>query len=135
MVVNAKYNANTEAIFKNLSLQQLEDIFPLNMLKFYYKYKHGILPSYFNSFDLVSRRNIHSHNTRNNHTLCSQITKTNFARKCIRHALPHVINNMSSLVIDKLFSHSYKGFIDYAKFFMLQKYSFDCSIVNCYVCG
>ena len=36
---------------------------------------------------------------------------------------------------DKLFTHSFCGFVNYAKFNLLQHYKTDCTIANCYVLG
>ena len=42
----SKYNAHTEPIFKNLRLLKVNDILKQQELKFYYKFKHGLLPKY-----------------------------------------------------------------------------------------
>ena len=43
----SKYNAHCMPLFKKLKLLRIQDIYKLNMLKFYYKYKKSILPNYF----------------------------------------------------------------------------------------
>ena len=42
-----KYNAHTELLLKALDKRKMEDTLKRNALKFYYKYTHGTLPSYF----------------------------------------------------------------------------------------
>ncbi len=42
----SKYNAQTEPIFKILSLLKINDILKLWELKFHYKYKNNLLPRY-----------------------------------------------------------------------------------------
>ena len=44
---NSKYNSHTEPLFKKNNLLKLSDIYYLNALKFYFKYKRDMLPSYF----------------------------------------------------------------------------------------
>ena len=135
LIVNAKYNSHTEPIFKFLNLLKLSDIFKLNVFKFYYKYKQGTLPLYFQSYDITSRHTIHTYNTRHNHKLVCRHTRTHFARKCLRHSLPSIINSASNSIIEKLSTHSYRGFVDYVKHTILGEYSYECSLSNCYVCG
>ncbi len=43
----SKYNAHSGPLFKHLNLLQIEDIWRLNELKFYYKYENRLLPDYF----------------------------------------------------------------------------------------
>ena len=68
IIAISRYNAHTEPIFKMLKLLKLRDIFNANIIKFYYKLKHGCLPSYFNSFRLTSQDQIHTYGTRHNYT-------------------------------------------------------------------
>ena len=42
----SKYNSHTDPLFKNLNLLKLKDLFELNVLKLYYKYRKNILPFY-----------------------------------------------------------------------------------------
>ncbi len=42
----SKYNAHTDAIFKQLYLLKVSDIFKLQKLKFYYKLRNRQLPHY-----------------------------------------------------------------------------------------
>ena len=63
------------------------------------------------------------------------VAKHTFARKCIRYSLPNLINETSSDVIDKVFTHSVNGFKLYVKKCIIQKYSDTCHIVNCYICN
>ena len=46
-ITSSKYNAHTEPLFLKLKLLKIEDIYKLSMLKFYYKYQHELLPSFF----------------------------------------------------------------------------------------
>ena len=83
IIACSRYNAHTEPIFKMLTFLKLRDIFNANIIKFYYKLKHGCLPSYFNSFRLTSQDQIHTlwysaqlHNSckRNKNTICTKLS-------------------------------------------------------------
>ena len=63
IIANSKYNAHTEPLFKSLELLNIKKLFDLNCLKFVYRFKHHILPSYFLSFDCIPRSDIHEHDT------------------------------------------------------------------------
>ena len=118
-----------------LNLLKIEDLFRLNLLKLFYKYKHNNLPSYFHKFNFRQRSNVHSYITRYNYKLHEIQTNTKYARKCIRHAIPEIVNNTPGLILDKINSHSFDGFSTYVKYFFLATYSFECTIYDCYVCS
>ena len=42
-----KYNAHIEPLFKHLNLLKVNNIFALEILKLYFRFKHGALPQYF----------------------------------------------------------------------------------------
>ena len=46
----AKYNAHSEPLLKKSGLLALKDIFDFQCCKFYYKFKHSLLPDYFTNF-------------------------------------------------------------------------------------
>ncbi len=68
-ITSSKYNAHTEPIFKELNLLKVEDIFELQVLKFYFKFKNGSLPHCLQSLPLQHNQDIHNHNT---HTIKSE---------------------------------------------------------------
>ena len=45
-----------------------------------------------------------------------------------------ILNNTNTHIIDKIYTHSLAGFINYVKIYLLNKYSYQCTIPNCYVC-
>ena len=69
VITNSKYNAHTEPLFKTLKTLKVTDIFKLNVLKFYYKYKKNELPHFLQTFELITRADIHKYNTRNRFSL------------------------------------------------------------------
>ena len=134
IIACSRYNAHTEPIFKMLKLLKLRDIFNANIIKFYYKLKHGCLPSYFNSFRLTSQDQIHTYGTRHNYIIPANVTRTQFAQNCLRNKLPMVINSSDPNIIQKIDTHSYKGLSWYLKTITTRNYSFVCNIENCYTC-
>ena len=58
--------------------------------------------------------------------------KHEFAKKCLRHNLPLLLNNLPEKVKQKLMSHSNQGFVNYVKLYFLQSY--EDTRQNCYVC-
>ena len=59
---HTKYNARTDPLFKHTEIPKVANTLDLNVLKFYYKYIHGKLPSYFYSFNSVTEGSQHSYN-------------------------------------------------------------------------
>ena len=158
-VVKAKYNAHTEPIFKNLKILKWADIFRTSCLKLYYKFHNNSLPDYFSNFPFKSiaatnNENIPSRPRRirvaparygdsqtelpnlNPVIQIMPTVKLN-SRKCIRHFIPKLINDLyiPEIAREKVNTHSYKGFITYVKNNIIQNYCADCQITNCHVCN
>ena len=51
-----------------------------------------------------------------------------------KYNLPNTINNTSQSVKDKLYTHSLQGFINYAKYHIIQNYKNMGTIINCDTC-
>ena len=60
--------------------------------------------------------------------------KHDFAKKCLRHSLPQLLNNTSENVKEKFYTHSIGGFSGYLKNILIETYTDTCNIVNCYIC-
>ena len=105
----SKYNAHTDPIFKKLKLLKIQDIFNVQNLKIYYKYKIAKLPQYFMTMFTINA-DIHPFGTRQSSHLHHGITRTTTARKCIGYLLPILIDNTSQDIIDKVGTHSIEGF-------------------------
>ena len=90
IISGARYNSHTEPLFKRLQLLKVNDLFHLNLLKFYYKFQHQTLPPYFHSFSILSQSEIHLHDTRNKHLVSTNITRTITAQSTVRNMLPSI---------------------------------------------
>ena len=84
----SKYNAHTDPLFKGLNLLKLEDIYKLQVLKFYHKYINGQLPEYFNELDFRLSSQIHNHNTRRSNEFFIERTNHQSTDKCIGYTTP-----------------------------------------------
>ena len=98
------------------------------------------LPPYYNSVTANSRSELHDYNTRNKHRIHVNPTSHKFAENCIRNQIPIILNETPPIVLQKVYTHSYKGFVNYAKNFILQLYQTECqknlfllSINICYI--
>ena len=134
-ITRSKYNSHTEPLFKKLSILKLPDLLLLNSLKFYFKYLNAKLPIYFLQYDIVHRYQSHDHNTRN----CRQFTvgtaRLEITKRCIRYHIPNVLNSFPELVLIKATTHSYNGFVHYARNHIINCYIMNCQINNCYICN
>ena len=90
---------------------------------------------YFNSIIVNSRSELHDYNTRNKDRIHINPTSHKYAENCIRNQIPIILNEMPSIVLQEVYTHSYKGFVNYAKNFILQLYQTECQIDNCFVCN
>ena len=129
----SKYNAHTDPIFKKLKLLKIQDIFNVQNLKIYYKYKIAKLPQYFMTMFTINA-DIHPYGTRQSSHLHHGITRTTKVRKCIRYLLPILIDNTSQDILDKVGTHSIEGFSFYVKTRTIEDYASICHIRNCYIC-
>ena len=84
IVTLSKYNADTDPLFKLNKLLKIDDIFKIQCLKLYYKYRKAILPKYL--FDMFTENcDVHNHNTRQTSHLHHGVTRTVSARNCVRY--------------------------------------------------
>ena len=56
LITNSNYSAHTTPLFIELGLLKVQDMFKLNLLKFYDKLFYGLLPSYFQTYREVIER-------------------------------------------------------------------------------
>ena len=63
IMTNCKYNSHTEPLFKELKLLKISDVFKIQFMNFWYKFKNKTLPSFFKSFFKYNHE-IHEKNTR-----------------------------------------------------------------------
>ena len=138
-VVNfSPYISHSEPIFKNLKLLNMDDLFTLKKFKFLHKLAHNTLPTYFNSYRQFFIKKTTAYNLRN-HALPLPRVNHVFAEKSLVYELVKLHNDTTydSLIFRKIEenSHSLLGFSKYVTKSLLEKYSVECIIGNCYVCN
>ncbi len=89
----SKYNAHTDALFKQLTLLKANDILKLQELKFYYKYKNNKLSHYLQTLPFHANTKTHDHDTRIKHHIHHPRGKHVFAKNCARFDIPRIVNN------------------------------------------
>ena len=119
----SKYNTHTNPLFKSLNILKIFDTFQLYQLKFFHKFLNGKLPTYFQSMPFIFNENFHGINTRQSYKMRTHRVSHSFAEKCVRYNLPKLVNVTSSVVFEKLFTHSLDGFANYFKRFFYFKLS------------
>ena len=48
---------------------------------------------------------------------------------------PKIIKKSSSNILDKIYTHSLKGYISYIKNNIIDSYPDECTLSNCYICN
>ena len=125
---------HSNPIFKKLQILEIDDIHYLQQIKFYYKYSNNFLPNYFTNFNFATNVTVHNYSTRGCHQIRKILVKHDFSRKCIRYSLPILINTTPIIILNKITSHSIKGFTTYIKRSCIEKYTILCQLTNCYTC-
>ena len=102
------------------AMQSVRIVTSIFQLKFHFKLTNHLRLQYFYSFDLKTNHDIHLHNTGQRHNLHITRVKHEFVNRCIRYQLPSQINITPSIITDKLNTHSFSGFSNYAKTYLFQ---------------
>ena len=114
IITCSKYNSHTDPLFRKLNLLKAKDLFELNVLKLFYKYKKSILPFYI-SHTFSDFKNLHGYNLRTTYILKYVGSNMPSGDKCIRHHLPVLINYLKADILNKIDTHSLYGFVFYIK--------------------
>ena len=77
----------------------------------------------------------HCYNTRNYDPLKNFTPKHEFYRISTRYQMLDLVKKSVSSLLDKIKTHSIKGFTLYFKHLTFNSYSLHCNIVNCYSCN
>ena len=133
-ITSSKYNAHTDPLFIRLKLLKIHDIYKLSLLKFYFKYKKGSLPNFFTGmFDSIYPK--HTYATRRSGQPVPATCMTIAAKNSVRFSLPDEISITPKIILDKLSTHSFYGFTNYAKTYFISQYNPSCTLENCYICN
>ena len=133
-MTNSGYNAHTEPLFKQLYLLKVKDIFDVQCMKFWYKFVNKKLPNYFRDMFKYNHE-VHDIGTRSHDQLHLYPTRTSSARNVLRHHIPELLNTFPQNLIDKIKTHSLYSISHHIKCYLIDLYSYDCSIIDCYICN
>ena len=134
IIINAKYNAHTEPIFKRLKLLKLEHLCSLQELKFCFKLENGILPAYFKNGLFIRNESIHEHFTRAGNDYRIPRMKHEFAKHSIKYVITQAFNECPISLKNKFRTLTLRDFTKEVKIQILEKYSYDCRIRHCPIC-
>ena len=119
-------------LIKNLKIMKITDLFVLNELKFLYKLENEMLPEKVAS--LFQKASTSRYNLRRQNKYIVPRVKHKFAEKCLRVSIPLLAQTISAVILDKMYTHSFKGFLKYVKLYYMRNYAHTCNIPNCYIC-
>ena len=154
-ITNAKYNAHTTRLFAVTDKLKLDDLFKLNCIKLYYKFKNNSIPPYFETLPFKDINDILRARPRRdltatlrysdsqeqlpilNPTIQIERTEKKLTRNCVRHFVPKLVNEnyLPNFVMRKIYTHSQNGFYTYAKNHIVEGYDHQCTVVHCYICN
>ena len=134
IMTNSRYNAHTEPLFKQLYLLKVKDIFDVQCMQFWYKFVNKKLPNYFRDMFKYNHE-VHDIGTRSHDQLHLYPTRTSGARSVLRHHIPELLNTFPKYLIDKIKTHSLYSISHHIKCYLVEIYSYDCSIIDCYICN
>ena len=134
IMTNSKYNSHTEPLFKELKLLKISDIFKIQCMKFWYKFKNKTLPSFFKSFFKYNHE-MHDKNTRNRNSLHLFPTLTEGAKNVLRHHVPELLEEFPEDLLKRVHAHSIANFDACLKDLIINSYKSEYSIACCYICN
>jgi len=134
MSVGENYIAHSEPICKTLKLLKVTDMFRHAVLKFYYKLINNTLPSCFESMKPVLPRICNYHEIRKPIFHLPYIRHC-FAEQLLQYQLIKILNDTPLLITSKVHTHSFHGFKLFIKNLVIDSYSDECNILDCYVCN
>ena len=88
------FDAHTDTLFKNLKILNFENSCKLQVGKFMYQYKSGLLPYSFNNMFLATRQ-VHSYGTRSSELFYLPQCRTNIRKFSISFQGPKFFNSLS----------------------------------------
>ena len=140
IISKAHFLAHTEPLFKNENILKIADLYKLNCMKIYFKFKNNSLPTKIQTLFTETRYNIHRYPTshirqQNNLILIEKPALSENGKNLLSYNLPKIVNSLPSIITDKAQTHSFDSYKKYIKNHFIKAYSSaECSVVNCYSC-
>ena len=128
------YISHSTPIFKNLKILKLEDLYTIQLYKFYYKNTNNLLPSYFNSFTPYYNNENHNHDLRYR-ILRLPMTRHEYFVQCTKYQLLRLIRETPQLDLNRCTQLNIVQFSAYFKYSIINNYNPVCNLKHCHVCG
>ena len=120
-------------MFIKYNVLKVKDILEHNHLKLIFKLVHRLLPDYCYHFVSANGFDVHTHNTHHRHNIRTLKIKHEFRKKCLRFSIVNTFILSPSIILDKIYTHSFAGLCQYVKKYYLSTYASTCIIKNCFV--
>ena len=78
---------------------------------------------------------LHDIVTRSHDRLHLYPTRTSRARNVLRRHIPELLNKYPEYLMDRIKTHSLHSISYHIKCYLIDLYSYDCSIIDCYICN
>ena len=127
-IINTKYNAHTDPIFKELGLLNVQDSRQLFEVKFFHKLKANLLPHYFANF-VSTNESLHTNApmTRGRRLLSVPAHRHHFFKLGLRYSIVNTINSCPVSILNKCETHSIKSVSERFKTMKIESYEVECT--------
>ena len=138
-ITNSNFIAHSEPLLKELKLLNVYDMHDLKILKFMYKLYHNELPIYFDNYRPFLEKIETPYNLRPAPLPVPQVTHV-YAEDRLVYKLVEMKNKLAASyesILIKLddITFSQLGFSKYVTNIMLERYSYNCFLNVCRICG
>ena len=125
LCTNSRFNAHSDPLFRKCKCLKVEDLRKLQELKFYYKWRKGELPSYFDNFISLCRAE---------NRLRVPIHRHHFFKLGLRYSIATTVNGFPRNLLCYFSTHSLQAVASKIKNHFFEQYNIECNIDNCYIC-
>ena len=134
IISNAKYNAHTSKLFKNLNILKLEDIYRKQALVMYWKFINNKIPQNLKN-KLVTNNQIHLHYTRYADNIHLNKMKNNNQKQSLNYKLNKIESDSPLELLTKIKNSTLTSAKKYITKQLLSTYTYTCIKPNCYTCS
>ena len=135
IITHSHFRSHTSGLFKRLNVLKINDLCALQDYKFCYKFHHSMLPHYFLSDMKKPESSKLTYDTRYANNIKLPVPKHDFARYCMTNKYPYILSSIPKTFSQKIITHSFLGYKSYIKRSVIENYSSECTIPNCYICS
>ena len=116
-VIHSKHHlCHSEPLFKSAKILKINELYTQSQLKFYRKYINTQLLQYFMSMNFKRNRDNHSYDTIHKNSFISSKPTSESSRNLLRYSIPALLNNLSPVLNEALYSKSDRALPNTFKF-------------------